>query len=296
MRESYISIIEGNIVKTRSDSFLITKTCILCDSNGCPVAIWDQEHLLLLFPALLYCIHQPMATQYDQITHDIPTKMDMEILLEQLDADPYQGKLLLGKEEIALYDTYNLNCKESPAKHLIVLPGFGEEAIKGNPAGALTAFRNFCKSQLGQRMKVGMPFKMAVLKQKRLLGTLVTVDLFDAYITYRLMSGKEEEVLLPSTNLVTLTFEDIDNGVDFVTGAAQKIMPFELLTKYALTKTTHAFFNNSEEDWNYGPEYLCFAPGVSIIKLAPPSEPMGWEYGIIEEDKTMGWYPPSFVS
>jgi len=47
--------------------------------------------------------------------------------------------------------TYTANCRDAPAAHLVLLPGFGTAAIERDGAAAAEAFARFCRSQFGQR-------------------------------------------------------------------------------------------------------------------------------------------------
>ena len=102
----------------------------------------------------------------------MPTNANLRVLLEEVEADPVAGTFRIGVDEIDTTETYFLNCKESPAKHLIILPGFGSMAIQRDYLGALEKFKNFCRSQLGQRMRAGgHPFLLVVTKEVKPLAT-----------------------------------------------------------------------------------------------------------------------------
>ena len=63
------------------------------------------------------------------------------------------------------------------------------------------------------------------------------------------------------------------------------------LISIASKKTTLAAFNGA----TYGFEYLSFVADELIVELQPPTEAMGWSYGILMTTMVVGWFPPSYV-
>ena len=56
-----------------------------------------------------------------------------------------------GVDVIDTLSCYQRNCREAPARHMVVLPGFAPEALVRDSAAGLRAFSHWCRSQFGQR-------------------------------------------------------------------------------------------------------------------------------------------------
>ena len=72
-------------------------------------------------------------------------KADLLVLLDEL--APYDGQATIGPDTVDFIETYMANCKDAPAAATVVLPW---PSFAKCPDLALTRFRNFCLSQLGQ--------------------------------------------------------------------------------------------------------------------------------------------------
>ena len=77
---------------------------------------------------------------------------ELECILEALVVEGGVIRLLAGGAVDTL-STYARNCKEAPAKHLIILPGFAPAGLRRDGAVAMRSFVNFCRSQFGQRRR-----------------------------------------------------------------------------------------------------------------------------------------------
>jgi hypothetical protein len=224
-------------------------------------------------------------------TVPLPTKADLRILLEEVEADPITGTFRIGEDEIDTTETYYLNCKESPAKHHIVLLGVGQVAIRNDHLGALQKFVSFCKSQLGQRMKSGLPFLLVLTKEVKALATLVSLS--TSQITYRLMSGEEINMNFHLSDVTNRTIAELDLPVDLCTPAGVKVMLADTLFNFITAKTTQAHFNKDKE---WGCDYLTFSAGEQIVELPPPEDALGWSFGMLKTNLRTGWFPPQYVA
>ena len=59
--------------------------------------------------------------------------------------------VMLGGRPLDVYMTYGANCKDAPSLHHMVLPGFDQLVLERDAGTAVANFKQFVRSQYGQR-------------------------------------------------------------------------------------------------------------------------------------------------
>ena len=62
-----------------------------------------------------------------------------------------QHVVMLGGRPLDVYRTYGANCKDAPSLHHMVLPGFDQLVLERDAGTAVANFKQFVRSQYGQR-------------------------------------------------------------------------------------------------------------------------------------------------
>jgi hypothetical protein len=72
-----------------------------------------------------------------------------------------------GADVVDTLSCYQRNCRDAPARHRVVLPGFAPEALVRDSAAGLRAFGHWCRSQFGQRRHFTLVLERAPEKPAR---------------------------------------------------------------------------------------------------------------------------------
>lgn len=222
------------------------------------------------------------------------TKAELSCFLDELTVT--NEAIMLGEEKIDTTAVYEANCKECPARHLIVLPGFSQEALLYNSESALERFKNFCRSQLGQRQRAGGALRIIFSDPPaRQILTITKYFPMDEILQTRTMAGNEKIFNADAD----AKLEDLGVASDvFVTDDGQLVQKGRFLLDFAEKLVVLANFNCVEvcvDDWYYGEEYLTLHKGDELIPLNAPTDidACGWKYGTAKGRR--GWFPPQYV-